>query len=267
MLACVSGAASAQTTLPLWELGLVVGAGYLPDYPAADEYSTRVLPLPYFVYRGKVFRSEESGMLRGRVFNSARIEFDVSVAGALDVKSKDNVARSGMPDLDYMGQIGPRLQIVLGRSPNGDAHVDFELPARAVLSTDFSSIEHVGFLSAPELAYQNDNFLGHGDRLKLGVGLTFADSKYQNVIYGVPDAFATGTRPAYDAKGGYMGAKVSLGVLSPVTSTMRLFGQVRGDYFGGAANEESPLFRSKSNGQVLVGAIWSFWQSRTTVVE
>ena len=48
---------------------------------------------------------------------------------------------------------------------------------------------------------------------------------------------------------------------------MRLFGQVRGDYFGGAANEESPLFRSKSNGQVLVGAIWSFWQSRATVVE
>lgn len=267
VLACVAGTASAQTTLPLWELGLVVGAGYLPDYPAADEYSTRVLPLPYFVYRGKVFRSEESGLLRGRVFDSASVQFDISVAGALDVKSKNNVARAGMPDLDYMGQIGPRLQVVLGRSPNGAAHVDLEIPARAVLSTDFSSIDYVGLLSVPEIAYQHDNFLGRGNRLKLDLGFTFADQKYQDVIYGVPAAFATGTRPTYEAKGGYMGAKVSLGVLVPVGPTLRLVGQVRGDYYGGAANEDSPLFRSKSSGQVLVGAILSFWRSRSTVVE
>ena len=107
VLACFAGTAGAQTTLPLWELGLVVGAGYLPDYPAADEYSTRVLPLPYFVYRGKVFRSEESGLLRGRIVDSARLEFDVSVAGALDVKSKDNVARAGMPY--YCQEILPRV--------------------------------------------------------------------------------------------------------------------------------------------------------------
>lgn len=101
--------ADAAETLPLWELGVVIGAGYAPDYPAADEYSARILPLPYFVYRGKVFRSEESGLLRGRIVQTARVEFDVSVAGAVDTKSHQNDARRGMPDLDWMGQIGPRL--------------------------------------------------------------------------------------------------------------------------------------------------------------
>ncbi len=257
---CAPTVAQAQQALPLWELGVVVGASYLPDYPAADEYSARVVPLPYFVYRGKVFRSEESGLLRGRFINTGRVELDISLAGALDVKSKDNLARAGMPDLDWMGQIGPRLQIVLARAAR-DAHVDLELPVRAVLSTDFSKIEHIGFLSVPELAYQHDNVFGNGTRLKLGLGLTFADQQFQEVLYGVPDAFATATRPAYDATAGYMGAKISLGVAAPVSPALRVLGQVRADFHHGAANEASPLFRSKTTGTVLVGAIWSFLYS------
>ena len=257
---CAPTVAQAQQALPLWELGVVVGAGYLPDYPAADEYSARVVPLPYFVYRGKVFRSEESGLLRGRFINTGRVELDISLAGALDVKSKDNLARAGMPDLDWMGQIGPRLQIVLARAAR-DAHVDLELPVRAVLSTDFSKIEHIGFLSVPELAYQHDNVFGNGTRLKLGLGLTFADQQFQEVLYGVPDAFATATRPAYDATAGYMGAKISLGVAAPVSPALRVLGQVRADFHHGAANEASPLFRRKTTGTVLVGAIWSFLYS------
>ncbi len=260
LFVCAPVVARAQQALPLWELGVVVGAGYLPDYPAADEYSARVVPLPYFVYRGQVFRSEESGLVRGRFVNTARIEFDVSLAGALDVKSADNVARAGMPDLDWMGQIGPRLQITLARAAR-DAHIDLELPVRAVLSTDFSKIEHIGFLSVPELAYHHDNVFGNRTRLKLGLGFTFADRTFQEVIYGVPDVYATATRPAYDAKAGYMGAKISLGVAAPVTPALRMLGQVRADFHSGAANEASPLFRSKTTGTVLVGAIWSFLYS------
>lgn len=265
-LTLLAGSAAAQAPLPLWELGVVVGTGYVPDYPAADEYSGRVLPLPYFVYRGSVFRSEESGMLRGRIISRERIELDISVAGALDVKSKDNTARSGMPDLDWMGQIGPRLQITLARAAK-DAHIDLEIPVRAVLSIDFSHFRHIGYMSVPELAYQNANFLGRGNRIKLAFGATFADREFQNVIYGVPAEFAMATRPEYTARGGYMGSMISFGWIAPVTPTLRVVGQVRGDHLGGAANESSPLFRSKMTGSLLVGAIWSFARSRGTVTE
>jgi len=36
-------------------------------------------------------------------------------------------------------------------------------------------------------------------------------------------------------------------------------------YYGGAANEESPLFRKKVDSSVLVGFTWSIFQSATRV--
>lgn len=256
----------ATRTLPLWELGVAVGAGYTPDYPAADEYSTRILPLPYFVYRGRVFRSEESGLLRGRVFYNDRIDFDVSIAGAGDVKSADNGARAGMADLDWMGQVGPRVQIRLAQAAR-DAHIDFELPVRAVLGTDFSRVRYIGFMSVPEIAYQHDNFAGTGVRMKLGAGATFADEGLQDEIYGVDPQFATAGRPAYDAKGGYMGSRLQLSGYYAVNERFRLFGLLRGDFHQGAVNEDSPLFRSKIGGTAITGFTFLFARSRNTVVE
>ena len=261
------GAANAQPqTKALWELGVAVGAGYGPDYPAADEYRARILPLPYFVYRGKVFRSEESGLLRGRIFYNDRIDFDVSLAGAVDVQSEKNEARAGMPDLDWMGQIGPRLQIRLAQAAR-NAHVDFELPVRAVLSTDFSTVDYAGILSEPEIAYQHDNFAGTGASLKLGFGVMFADSRFQDIIYGVDEEFATATRPAYAAKGGYLGSRLQLSGYRPINERIRVFGLVRADFHQGAANEDSPLFRSATTGTAIIGATWLFARSRATVVQ
>ncbi len=266
-LATAQTQTTAQTrTLPLWELGVAVGAGYTPDYPAADEYSTRILPLPYFVYRGRVFRSEESGLLRGRVFYNDRIDFDISMAGAVDVKSADNEARAGMPDLDWMGQIGPRVQVRLAQAAR-DAHIDFELPIRAVLGTDFARFRHIGFMSVPEIAYQHDNLAGTGVHLKLGAGATFADKKFQDEIYGVDPQFATADRPAYEAKGGYMGSRLQLSSYYALNERFRVFGLLRGDFHQGAANEESPLFRSKTSGTVITGFTFLFARSRATVVE
>lgn len=272
-LLAVSHAALAQTqttsqtrTLPLWELGAAIGAGYAPDYPAADEYTSRIIPLPYFVYRGRVFRSEESGLLRGRLFHNDRIDFDISVAGAVDVKSADNDARQGMPDLDWMGQVGPRIQIRLAQAAR-DAHIDFELPVRAVLGTDFSKVRYVGLMSVPELAYQHDNFANTGLHLKLGFGVALADAKFQHEIYGVEPEFATATRPAYEAKGGYMGSRLQLSGYYVVSERLRVFGLLRGDSHQGAANEDSPLFRSKTGGSVITGFTFLFARSRSTVVE
>ena len=41
---------------PLWELCVVGGGTYSPDYPAADKNSLRALALPYIVYRGDILR-------------------------------------------------------------------------------------------------------------------------------------------------------------------------------------------------------------------
>lgn len=76
-------AAQAQTEeKPLFELGVVVGPAYLPDYPAAAQNHIQPVTLPYFVLRGGVIRSDERGLLRGSLIKTDRFEQDVSLDGA-----------------------------------------------------------------------------------------------------------------------------------------------------------------------------------------
>ena len=66
-----------NTAQPLWEVGVGAIAGTVPDYPAADNYSARFVPFPYFIYRGHLFRSDENGAhLRADV--RSNVELDVS---------------------------------------------------------------------------------------------------------------------------------------------------------------------------------------------
>ena len=237
-----------------------MGAGVLPHYPASDQNHFRMLPLPYFTSRGEVLRSDDKGILRGRILYSDRIELDVSLAGALDAASGNNRARAGMPDLDWMGQVGPRL---LARA--GDAHIDLELPVRAVLSTDFRSVRYLGLLAVPEIAYQHDN-LG-GARVKLGFAATFSGRALQEEFYGVPAAFATAERPEYRAEAGYLGSRLQLSFSRLVSQAVRLVGAARVDFHGGAANQDSPLFLRRTTGSVGFVVIWTPLRSAVTVRE
>ena len=133
---------------PLFELGVAGGGGYLPDYPAAGQSHFQGLVLPYLAYRGAIVRSDEKGILRGRIVRSDRFELDLSLAGSFAAESDDNDARRGLPDLDYLGEVGPRLQITLARAAR-DAKIELELPVRAVLSTDFSDLRPAGCWRRP----------------------------------------------------------------------------------------------------------------------
>jgi MipA family protein len=257
---------AAAKSKPLWELGGVIGAGYLPDYPAAGQSHFQWAALPLLVYRGEILRAGDKGLVRGRLYRSERVEFDISLSGSFPTDADDNNARQGMADLDWLGEVGPRLQITLARAAK-DAKIDLELPIRAVLSTDFSSIEHQGFIFAPELAYQNDNFMGKGIELKLGLSLDFASEGLADYFYEVPSSFVTSTRSVYNAKAGYMGARLQLSAYKPITDRWRVFAGINGEFHHGAANKSSPLFLSTRNVGLGFGVIWSLWQSDARVTE
>lgn len=92
---------------PLWEAGLGVGAATFPDHPGSDRTQTYVLPAPYFVYRGEFLKADRDG-LRGRFFNSDRIELNLTMGASAPVDSTDNAARQGMPDLNPPSRSGRR---------------------------------------------------------------------------------------------------------------------------------------------------------------
>src|SRR5438309_294929 len=98
----------------LWEMGLVGAASYLPDYPAADHSRLKWVAAPYGVYRGKIMRADRDGA-RARFLRTRFYELDLGVAASFATRSKDNPARLGMPDLDYLLEMGPRMSVTLAR--------------------------------------------------------------------------------------------------------------------------------------------------------
>jgi len=251
---------------PLIELGAVGGGGYLPDYPAAGQNHLQWLALPYVAYRGEFLRAER-GIVRGRLVRRRNLEFDVSVSGSFPADSDANDARRGMPDLDWLGEVGPRLQYTVARAGR-DAKIDFELPVRAVFSTNFTSdLGFRGFVVAPELAYQNDNFLDAGLELKLGVSPSFASERLMDYFYEVSPAFATPARPAFDAGAGYLGTRLELLMSKQVNRRIQSFFALRGDLHNGASNSAGPLFRRNLSFSVGIGLVVSLYQSERRVRE
>ncbi|MDO8595051.1 MAG: MipA/OmpV family protein, partial [Sulfuricaulis sp.] len=112
---------------PLWEAGLGIGAVTFPDYRGSDRTQTYVLPVPYFVYRGEFLKADRNGV-RGRFFDSDRVELNVTMNASLPVDSKDNAARQGMPDLKPTVEIGPSLDLTLWRFGDKRAKLDLRLP-------------------------------------------------------------------------------------------------------------------------------------------
>ena len=261
LLALIALPASAQEAQPLWEAGIGGVAAWSPDYPAAGQNHWNVFPFPFVIYRGDTVEVTERGRLRGYLFDSDRVELDVSAAGAFAADSKDNDARQGMPDLDFLGEIGPRLGV---RLYDASTHLlRLDLQARAVFSTDLRHFGFEGFVLNPELVWREDPLFGRkGLEAEFRLGPLFADQRLQAYFYDVDPEYARPGRPAYDADPGYLGTQTSLSLLYRLTPSTRLSAGLNAGYFKGAANDNSPLFRDDFNWGASLAAIVSLYKSK-----
>ena len=244
---------------PLWELGIGVAGLRLPDYRGSDQYRAYALPLPYVVYRGKWLKADREGA-RALLVDVDRVKVDVSVAASVPTRSRDNVAREGMPDLPATGEIGPNVNITLYRAAG--AKLDLRLPVRGAITFQ-SSPKFIGATFSPNLNLDLIEVAG-GWNVGLLAGPLFGNRKYHEHFYGVDPIYATATRPAYRASGGYAGWQA-------LAATSRRFGNtwvgafVRYDSLAGAVFEDSPLVRSKHAVTAGVGISWVFARSSELV--
>ena len=266
LCARAAGARAQELRLPVLELGVAGGGGYLPDYPAAAQGRVRGIAAPYLIYRGEILRSDDRGA-RLRASISDDIEFSVSASGSLPVSSSDNRARRGMPDLDLMGEIGPTLRLTLWRGTVAEhpVRVVVDTPVRAVFSTDFTSISYRGLTFAPDVSVEARNIVLPFSRLRATLGVTFATDRFMEYFYEVRPEFARADRPAFGAKAGYLGARASLSYRFPLSERLSAAVTARLDYYGGAANRDSPLFRRDVNASATVGFAYSLWRSEERV--
>lgn len=261
-MGCCAGAVSAAP-LPQWELGAGATVIRFSDYRGSDEFKTYLFPLPYFVYRGEKIKVDRES-IRGQFFKTDRVEFDVSGNGTVPVKSKDNAARRGMPDLDATLEIGPSLNITLFRNEDRSNQLRLKLPMHAIIASDFKKFDYVGWVANPYLNWDVKNVGGSGWRTGLLVGPYYHSQKYAQFLYGVVPEFATPTRRAYNAKGGYGGSSAIFGV-SKRYNDWWIGAFAKYDNLSGASFEDSPLVRKKSYGTIGIAASWVFAKSSTRV--
>jgi outer membrane protein len=245
--------------LPLWEAGVGAVALSFPDYRGSSRQRSYALPIPAFAYRGEIFQLDRE-KLRGLLFQSERVEVEVSFGGAVPVRSDENPTREGMPDLDPTLEVGPSLNFRLASSPRHTLRL--RLPVRAVVASDFHSVHDAGVLAYPNLNL--DVRLDQGWRLGLVAGALFGDRRNHGYYYDVAPEFARPGRPAYDAPGGYSGAQL-------IVAISRRFGPwfaaafVKQDFLGGAAFLASPLVERRNNVAVGITLTWTFAQSKRLV--
>ena len=229
---------------PLWELGAGVALLRMPDYRGSDESRLYLLPFPYIIYRGDIFKVDRE-RISGRIFKTDRLLLDISLFGSVPVDSSKNTARSGMPDLDPTFEIGPSLNIKLLENKQERYKLNLALPVRAVFSTDFSSLRHEGWVFSPRLVFEkNDVIPKSGLNLGVSAGPMFADSAYHRYFYSVEPVYATEMRPSYSAGSGYSGSTLTLG-LNKGFKQLIFNAFVSVDFLQGAVIEDSPLVKTR----------------------
>ncbi|MBR9834216.1 MAG: MipA/OmpV family protein [Alphaproteobacteria bacterium] len=272
----ILGTASAQTETPagpdsnvpdepLWEVRVGATSLYGPDYPGAEDNSFNGVVAPLVIYRGDRVRFGEYGVARAIATETRTFELDISLDAVYSANTDDDGARAGMPDLDYLLQIGPQAVINLydtGWQENGREELKLLAPVRAVAATDFSQIEHVGYIAEPQLVYRRR----FGGDLRSGWSVTlfstFADESLSDYWYGVDSAYATPLRPAYEASGGYLSSGLKASWTRELTEDFQVFLTYQGRSFAGSANEDASLMREDFTHAVSLSFVWKAFKSK-----
>jgi len=187
------------------DVGLGMATFSYPDYLGSDQYNTLLFPYPYVEYKSDTLEINNKG-LKQELFTIGDFSLKASLSGSLPAKSSG--IREGMPKLDPSGEIGPAIFYSVYNRNN--TVIDLEFPLRAVLSTDFKSIEYRGYIYEAKFraSYETEN----GYIFKMSTGGVWGDTRYHHYIYGVDKEMETTSRPNYEANAGYTGYKTSFGI-------------------------------------------------------
>lgn len=244
------------TDRPKWELGVGLGVLSLPHYRGSDQRTEYAAPIPYVRYSGKRLKVDKEGG-RFYFYNGDDVKIDLSTAFSFPVDSEDNRARQGMPDIDAIIELGPRIQFNLYESDDKNLRFRFGLPLRAAVATDIGHTKAIGWVFSPYLQLR----FYSGWESAISIGPVWASEEYHDYFYEVAPEYATSTRPAYNAKAGYSGSRITITVSKRFNRLWFGF-FAKYDNLNNATFIDSPLIRQ--NDSLMVGAAlsWVFKESK-----
>jgi outer membrane protein len=244
---------------PKYEAGAFFGYFYLPAYPGSSVMKSRALPLPYLMYRGEVLRVDRENGILGRFMKKSAVEFDVSFGAAFPADAEDVAARAGMPDLDWLGEFGPRVMVHLKRGR--DYKLDLLFPVRGAFSTDFSQINGRGFIFHPEISYEYYKVFRVPVVFEAHAGPVWVTENMADYFFQVDPQYATASRPEFDAAGGYWGFSYRAIVVSQLKDQFYVFFGMAQNQYGAAKNRRSPLLEDKTTESYYFGLSYGLYSS------
>lgn len=263
LLGSVSTGAVFAADKPLWELGIGMSALSFPDYRGSDASRLYAMPFPYLIYRGDFLKADRNG-IRGTLFDSDRIELNVSVGASLPVNSEDSSARRGMPDLEPTVEIGPSLDVNLWRTNNRRYKLDLRLPVRTAM-TIRNGMHDIGWIFSPRINLDITDVASlPGWNLGMLAGPMYGSERNHEHFYSVAPAYATAARPAFDAKAGYAGSQFLM-ALSKRYPKYWFGAFARWDSLDGAAFAASPLVKTEHYFAAGIGIAWVLGESASRV--
>jgi outer membrane protein len=238
-----------------WDLGLGLGVFEYNLYPGSKQTKRFVLPSPYFTYRSEKFEIDRG--FKSFLYHSKVIVIDISADFLLPVDSDASAARKGMPDLDFMMQLGPSLEFKLNDEDKNYFDIRFELPLRVALVTDIHSLENIGYQLEPRFSFDHERSSGTGLSHKATIGIKFATRPYYAYYYDVAPEYATATRPAYNSSAGFGGSffnyRITYKKADLVYWMFWRYQSLRGAEF-----EDSPLVETQDYYLLGAGFSWIF---------
>ena len=249
---------------PLWEVGAGVAAFSFPAYRGSDKVHNFLLPVPYFTYHGDFLKADRHG-LRGSLFDSDRVDLTLSLSASPPTKSDDVAARAGMADLKPTAEFGPQVDVTLWRSDDRARFLKLRLPVRAAFSVERAP-KDIGWVFSPNLNADITDLPGlPGWNLGLVAGPIYATRKQHDYFYSVAPEYASATRPAYAASGGYSGSQF-LASLSRRFDKTWVGAFVRYDSLRSAVFVDSPLVARRNFAAAGIAISWVIDESKTRVL-
>lgn len=240
--------------LPKYEFGVGFGTVHFEQYPSSDQSSNITLPFPTFQYRGSILRADDKEGAKIYLARGENWIVDLSGTGFPALESNKNEARSGMPDLPWMGALGPQADYHIGP----DFH--FKVGVYQTLTTNFQSLQARGAIIDVKLNYTYS--WTDTCETSLSTVLRSATKEYHELYFGVPGEFATTSRPKYEPQAGFVSANFSIFQSLQKGPVGYYLGLGVTDYTS-SINRASPLQKNDRNVNFLIGVTYDLYRSET----
>lgn len=248
----------------LWDFGVAASYMQLEHYPGSKEFSWVTTPVPIVEYRGKVSRVDQNDGARAFLLKGDYVNLDLSGGLLPGQNFASDSARTGMPQLPWVLNLGPQIVGLLSD------HFQLRLGVFQSMATDFHAYRNNGQYYDTRLVFQNQERMPNLWNVLRGDYIAFslqgASQTYMSTYYDVASQYATVDRPTYSAKAGAVCDELALYETFKSGLNTVYFGAYL-DRYDIAANHDSPLLQSKQNFTFFVAYGYTFERSKKPSVD